>query len=358
MGTGLARLQTCALCPPPHPEPDFPSGRGLPCCSRPLPLSRKSRSSVKGGEAVGSPQTPTGAPPGAGAHHRDPSAGRQCRGWYPELPESPAASAALGRGGAEGPGRVPQRLTGRRLQGLKPATLKGPLCRHKEALSLSGKLGHCHGDMVPGKKGSYVLVGKGCSRQRALVHTGRSPLPGQTAARLCLAGLEVSVTSWPWGRNWAPRPGGQRNPPGYVPPQECLGLVPAPWHGVEGFSRGGMVVGDPGGGEADNRLLPHAAHHGLHFRGRAGGSGPLVQRAVCPPAPCLQALPCPALGAALDWPLQPPWGGVLGAQHPLGACRASPFGCDAPRVWGRGRGQPSTKSPQSGKAPVTWSTNL
>ena len=93
--TGLAWLQTCTLCPPPRPEPDFPSGRGLPCCFHPLPLSRKSRSSVKGGEAVGSSQTPTGAPPGAGDHRRDPSAGRQCRGWYPELPESPAASGPL-----------------------------------------------------------------------------------------------------------------------------------------------------------------------------------------------------------------------------------------------------------------------
>ena len=170
------------------------------------------------------------------------------------------------------------------------------------------------------------MEGKGCSGQRVPVHAGHSPWPGRTAARLWLTALiEVSVTSWLLGKSWTSRPGGQRDPPVWSPLRNASALCPPTAQCGGGNGGGGATSqGDPGGGNADNRPLPHVAHCGLPFRGRAGGGGPLVQRAVCPPAPCLPALP--SLGAALDWLLQTPgwWGGSSGPspppREPVGLC--------------------------------------
>ena len=183
------------------------------------------------------------------------------------------------------------------------------------------------------------------------MHAGHSPWPGRTAARLWLTALiEVSVTSWLLGKSWTSRPGGQRDPPVWSPLRNASALCPPTAQCGGGNGGGGATSqGDPGGGNADNRPLPHVAHCGLPFRGRAGGGGPLVQRAVCPPAPCLPALP--SLGAALDWLLQTPWwwGGSSVPSPPPRACRALPSGCDPARVWGRDGGSCPPSLPRAAR---------
>ena len=109
-----------------------------------------------GGKAVGSSQAPTESLSwGPGAHPRDPSMGSWAGGAGVGV-SAPNHQAlllhlswlrSLGGGWAEGPCLAPQRLTGHRLPGAEPPPpLKGALCHHKAALSLSEKLGCCHGD--------------------------------------------------------------------------------------------------------------------------------------------------------------------------------------------------------------------
>lgn len=148
------------------------------------------------------------------------------------------------------------------------------------------------------EEGVLRLGGEGCSRQRAPVRSGRSPWPGQTAARLRLAALlEGSVTSWLLGRSWASRPGGQRDPPVWSPLRNASARCPPQSTVRRGSQRvewgwGSHLPGGPWGRRCGQQATPPhsppwAPLSWPGWSGRAAGAESSVPASPMPPCPAL-----------------------------------------------------------------------
>lgn len=129
----------------PHPvlNPTSHPAGGFPAASAPSPYPGRAGLLSKAGRLWEVPRPPQGALLGPGAHPRNPSVGRQCWGWYPETPDSPAGSAASGWGaGLRGRTVSPRDSLATGSPGLKPRHPSKGLCATTKRLCASqGSLG-------------------------------------------------------------------------------------------------------------------------------------------------------------------------------------------------------------------------